>query len=220
MISMITTSCYITGLLNLHTCGCYLFVWCCHCIKYFIKISPIKILIEISVSECYYVFLATWAYELAYVNSSTNIMQELMERLKTPSDPELMQIAIADLNNSSLSLEDRKRALDELLILVEPIDNANGNFMMTLSKSTVLNLHGWLNFPLWGMKVNFLPSLATLDCQWQKSAWGKVISCITCFFWIYIEFLIFLEQVLFLSNYAFELLLPRKQHLELWCKNC
>lgn len=65
-----------------------------------------------------------------------------MERLKTPSDPELMQIAIADLNNSSLSLEDRKRALDELLILVEPIDNANGNFMMTLSKSTVLNLHG------------------------------------------------------------------------------
>lgn len=49
-----------------------------------------------------------------------------MERLKVPSDAELMQIAIADLNNSSTSLEDRQRALDELLILVEPIDNANG----------------------------------------------------------------------------------------------
>jgi nucleotide exchange factor SIL1 len=36
-----------------------------------------------------------------------------------------MQIAIDDLNNSSLSLEDRHRALQELLILVEPIDNAN-----------------------------------------------------------------------------------------------
>lgn len=52
-------------------------------------------------------------------------IKELMERLKTPSDAELMQIAIADLNNLSSSLEDRQRALDELLILVEPIDNAN-----------------------------------------------------------------------------------------------
>lgn len=43
-----------------------------------------------------------------------------------PSDAQLMQIAIDDLNNSSLSLEDRQRALNELLILVEPIDNANG----------------------------------------------------------------------------------------------
>lgn len=43
-----------------------------------------------------------------------------------PSDAQLMQIAIDDLNNSSLSLEDRHRALQELLILVEPIDNANG----------------------------------------------------------------------------------------------
>lgn len=42
-----------------------------------------------------------------------------------PSDADLMKIAIADLNNSSISLEDRQRALQELLILVEPIDNAN-----------------------------------------------------------------------------------------------
>lgn len=45
-----------------------------------------------------------------------------------PSDAKLMQIAIDDLKNSSLSLEDRYRALQELLILVEPIDNANGWF--------------------------------------------------------------------------------------------
>ncbi|KAH7548460.1 hypothetical protein JRO89_XS14G0137500 [Xanthoceras sorbifolium] len=51
--------------------------------------------------------------------------KELMEKLKMPSDAQLMQIAIDDLNNSSLSLEDRYRALQELLILVEPIDNAN-----------------------------------------------------------------------------------------------
>lgn len=44
-----------------------------------------------------------------------------------PSDAELMRIAIGDLKyNSSLSLEDRHRALHELLILVEPIHNANG----------------------------------------------------------------------------------------------
>ncbi|XP_043726227.1 hsp70 nucleotide exchange factor FES1 isoform X2 [Telopea speciosissima] len=52
-------------------------------------------------------------------------IKELMEEMKMPSDAELMQIAVADLNNSSLSLEDRQRALQELLILVEPIDNAN-----------------------------------------------------------------------------------------------
>ncbi|KAJ9710074.1 hypothetical protein PVL29_001512 [Vitis rotundifolia] len=50
---------------------------------------------------------------------------ELMEKLKMPSDAQLMQIAIADLNNSSLPMEDHHRALQELLILVEPIDNAN-----------------------------------------------------------------------------------------------
>lgn len=52
-------------------------------------------------------------------------IKELMEKLKVPSDAELMKIAIDDLNNSSISLEDRLRALEELLILVEPIDNAN-----------------------------------------------------------------------------------------------
>ncbi|XP_021765577.1 nucleotide exchange factor SIL1-like isoform X1 [Chenopodium quinoa] len=52
-------------------------------------------------------------------------IKELMEKLKMPSDAELMKIAIDDLNNSSLSLEDRLRALEELLTLVEPIDNAN-----------------------------------------------------------------------------------------------
>ncbi|CAA7019255.1 unnamed protein product [Microthlaspi erraticum] len=52
-------------------------------------------------------------------------LKELVEKLKMPSDAKLMQIAVSDLNNSSLSLEDRHRALQELLILVEPIDNAN-----------------------------------------------------------------------------------------------
>ncbi|GAB4857889.1 hypothetical protein Ancab_015794 [Ancistrocladus abbreviatus] len=52
-------------------------------------------------------------------------LKELMEKLRVPSDAELMTIAINDLNNSSLSLDDRLRALEELLILVEPIDNAN-----------------------------------------------------------------------------------------------
>ncbi|XP_048318693.1 uncharacterized protein LOC107431822 isoform X2 [Ziziphus jujuba] len=51
--------------------------------------------------------------------------KELMEKLKVPSDAQLMQIAIDDLNNSSLALEDRHRALQELLFLVESIDNAN-----------------------------------------------------------------------------------------------
>ncbi|CAA2975926.1 hsp70 nucleotide exchange factor FES1 isoform X1 [Olea europaea subsp. europaea] len=52
-------------------------------------------------------------------------IKELMEKLKMPSDAQLMKTAIDDLNNSSLSLEDRHRALEELLILVEPVDNAN-----------------------------------------------------------------------------------------------
>ncbi|KAG8365736.1 hypothetical protein BUALT_Bualt17G0002900 [Buddleja alternifolia] len=52
-------------------------------------------------------------------------IKELMEKLKMPSDAQLMKIAIDDLNNLSLPLEDRYRALQELLILVEPIDNAN-----------------------------------------------------------------------------------------------
>lgn len=52
-------------------------------------------------------------------------IQELMEKLRMPSDAELMKTAIDDLNNSSISFEDCLRALEELLILVEPIDNAN-----------------------------------------------------------------------------------------------
>ncbi|KAF5196542.1 Arm repeat superfamily protein [Thalictrum thalictroides] len=52
-------------------------------------------------------------------------LKEAMEHLKTPSDAQLIQIAIANLNNSSLSLEDHRQALEELLILVEIIDNAN-----------------------------------------------------------------------------------------------
>ena len=62
------------------------------------------------------------------------VIQELVEKLKMPSDVQLMQIAIDDLNNSTLSLEDRQRALEELLILVEPVDNANGmlHFLISL----------------------------------------------------------------------------------------
>ncbi|KAG2329214.1 hypothetical protein Bca52824_000394 [Brassica carinata] len=52
-------------------------------------------------------------------------LKELVEKLNMPSDAKLMQIAVSDLKNASLSLEDRHRALHELLILVEPIDNAN-----------------------------------------------------------------------------------------------
>ncbi|CAL0306763.1 unnamed protein product [Lupinus luteus] len=52
-------------------------------------------------------------------------IKEILEKMKLPSDAELMKIAISDLNNVSLSLEDRYRALHELLELVEPIDNAN-----------------------------------------------------------------------------------------------
>ncbi|KAK8950915.1 hypothetical protein KSP39_PZI003928 [Platanthera zijinensis] len=52
-------------------------------------------------------------------------LKELMEKLKMPSDAELMKVAIDDLSNYSISLEDRQRALNELLILVEDIDNAN-----------------------------------------------------------------------------------------------
>ncbi|XP_057497196.1 hsp70 nucleotide exchange factor FES1 isoform X2 [Actinidia eriantha] len=52
-------------------------------------------------------------------------IKELMERLKMPSDAQLMRIALEDLNNSSLPLDDHRHALQELLVLVEPIDNAN-----------------------------------------------------------------------------------------------
>ncbi|KAI3745438.1 hypothetical protein L1987_58550 [Smallanthus sonchifolius] len=52
-------------------------------------------------------------------------LKELVEKLEMPSDAKLMKIAIDDLNNLSLSLVDRHRALEELLVLVEAIDNAN-----------------------------------------------------------------------------------------------
>ncbi|CAN4090254.1 unnamed protein product [Withania somnifera] len=51
-------------------------------------------------------------------------LKELMERLKMPSDAQLMKIAVNDLDNSSLPLEHHLRALEELLELVEHIDNA------------------------------------------------------------------------------------------------
>lgn len=49
-----------------------------------------------------------------------------------PSDADLMKIAISDLNNVSAALEDRHRALQELLELVEPIENANGTCLTVL----------------------------------------------------------------------------------------
>ncbi|KAI3936337.1 hypothetical protein MKW92_022050 [Papaver armeniacum] len=52
-------------------------------------------------------------------------LKEWVENSKMPSDTQLMQIAIRDLKNSSLSPEDHHRALQELLHLVELIDNAN-----------------------------------------------------------------------------------------------
>ncbi|XP_047310994.1 hsp70 nucleotide exchange factor FES1 [Impatiens glandulifera] len=52
-------------------------------------------------------------------------IKDLVEKLRTPSDAQLMRTAIDDLNNSSLPIDDHYRALQELLILVEPIDNAN-----------------------------------------------------------------------------------------------
>lgn len=61
-----------------------------------------------------------------------------MEKMKLPSDAELMQIAIADLNNISASFEQRSRALNELLVLVEPIDNANGNDLFLTQYSSTL----------------------------------------------------------------------------------
>lgn len=69
-----------------------------------------------------------------------------MEKMKMPSDSQLMQIAIDDLNNSSLSLEDHHRALQELLVLVEPIDNANGRCvslgsLISLPEHIVIGFH-------------------------------------------------------------------------------
>ncbi|GBG73488.1 hypothetical protein CBR_g16829 [Chara braunii] len=52
-------------------------------------------------------------------------IRDLLDHLRMPSDAELMTVAIKDLQNDALSKEEHLRALDELLILVEPIDNAN-----------------------------------------------------------------------------------------------
>eukprot|EP00250_Pteridium_aquilinum_P007811 c17458_g1_i1 orf=378-1562(-) len=52
-------------------------------------------------------------------------IKELVESLRMPSEADLMKTAISDLRNFTLSVEDRQRALQELLELVEPIDNAN-----------------------------------------------------------------------------------------------
>ncbi|KAL4354690.1 hypothetical protein GQ457_06G034420 [Hibiscus cannabinus] len=105
-------------------------------------------------------------------------IKELMEELKMPSDAQLMQIALDDLSNSSLSLEDRHRALQELLILVEPIDNANdmcklGGFGVIIreldhSDSDVRKFSAWIlgkasqNNPYVQKQVLELGGLATL----------------------------------------------------------
>ncbi|KAL6003661.1 hypothetical protein ACLOJK_023894 [Asimina triloba] len=52
-------------------------------------------------------------------------MVEALEKLKMPSDTELMQASIADLNNSSISFEDCYHALHNVLNLVESLSNAN-----------------------------------------------------------------------------------------------
>lgn len=101
------------------------------------------------------------------------LAQELVEKLKVPSDAELMKIAINDLNNLSLSLEDRHRALQELLILVEPIDNANGTCSLLLPKKTV-DMHSCCPMNLsycqfkWytGLSEFFVNVLLKLSCIW------------------------------------------------------
>ncbi|RVW71548.1 hypothetical protein CK203_048001 [Vitis vinifera] len=75
--------------------------------------------------------LLTVPSAITFPKKSIWVDKELMEKLKMPSDAQLMQIAIADLNNSSLPMEDHHRALQELLILVESIDNANGKLIIS-----------------------------------------------------------------------------------------
>ncbi|KAH0776579.1 hypothetical protein KY290_007990 [Solanum tuberosum] len=58
------------------------------------------------------------------LNKRQTELKELLEKLKMPSDAQLMLIAVNDLDNSSLPLEHHLRALEELLVLVEHIDNA------------------------------------------------------------------------------------------------
>eukprot|EP00899_Mesostigma_viride_P010056 jgi/Mesvir1/19051/Mv12813-RA.1 len=50
---------------------------------------------------------------------------DFMRSLDLPSDAEVMTLALEDLRNTSLSVEDHAHILEELRYLVEPIDNAN-----------------------------------------------------------------------------------------------
>jgi len=84
-----------------------------------------------------------------------------MEKLKMPSYADLMKIAIADLKNSSVSLEDRQRALQELLVLVEPIDNANG-------KSAPFLVHLYATY-CYAMHINKNIFLYPLETESSKS---------------------------------------------------
>nr|GME01115.1 hsp70 nucleotide exchange factor FES1-like [Ipomoea batatas] len=86
-------------------------------------------------------------------------LQEFMEKHKLPSDAKLMQIAIDDLKNSSMSLEDRFRALYELLELVEPIDNANGT----------CNSHHLIN-----IGFHFLLRICNFSC-FINSPWENIL---------------------------------------------
>eukprot|EP00850_Spirogloea_muscicola_P012205 SM000078S22064 [mRNA] locus=s78:240807:242716:+ [translate_table: standard] len=52
-------------------------------------------------------------------------IRAVMESMRMPSDAELMTTAIEDLRNASCSPQEHHCALQELLVLVEPIDNAN-----------------------------------------------------------------------------------------------
>ncbi|KAM1500306.1 hypothetical protein PS1_023316 [Malus domestica] len=50
------------------------------------------------------------------LNDRRLAIKQLTDELKTPSNTQLMQIAIDDLSNLSLSLEDQHRALEELVL--------------------------------------------------------------------------------------------------------
>ncbi|WRX10432.1 Nucleotide exchange factor Fes1 - like 1 [Theobroma cacao] len=108
-------------------------------------------------------------------------LKELVEKLKMPSDAQLMQIALDDLNNSSLSLEDRHRALQELLILVEPIDNANGKRELNHPDTDVRKISAWIlgkasqNNPFVQKQVLELGALATLTKMVKSSSADEAI---------------------------------------------
>lgn len=85
------------------------------------------------------IYVTIWLHDYLHLHTTAPclflwslLQQELMEEMKVPSDAELMKVAISDLNNSSTTLEDRLRALHELNVLVEPIDNANGRSIKCL----------------------------------------------------------------------------------------